>query len=202
MTEKCETEREERSNDALGLGRWITLKGLIQASELNGLIGEVFTHVTRKTNGRVGVRVYNNTMKSLMRVISVKPENTESFLVEECVQAVRLQADGEKFQPRKMLAQLIPKIVLEKKYATVAQNCPVPFLCGIPLQMAKVEPYNALKERAEYDNQWATWFIVNATSGFAPMEWQSWVGPTVLYREDHLPLSTGCPFYAIHALVP
>ena len=62
--------------------------------------------------------------------------------------------------------------------------------CGIPLQMAKVEPYNPLKERADYVNQWSTWFIIDATTGFAPMEWQSWVGQ-VVFRKDHLPLSTG-----------
>ena len=159
-------------------------------SNVSGLLGEVFSHETRQTNGRVAVRVCDNTMKTL-RNISVKPENTSPFLDEDCVRVVRLQADGEKFYPAKLLEQLLPKVVLEKRYATIAQNCPVPSLCGVPLQMAKVEPYNPLKERADYDNQWSTWFIIDATTGFAPMEWQSWVGPTVVFRKDHLPLTTG-----------
>lgn len=37
-------------------------------------------------------------------------------------------------------------------------------------------------ERAALDNQWATYFLIDPTSGFAPIAWQSAVGPVVLFR--------------------
>ena len=37
-------------------------------------------------------------------------------------------------------------------------------------------------DRAALDNQWATYFLIDPTSGFAPMAWQCAVGPVVLFR--------------------
>ena len=37
-------------------------------------------------------------------------------------------------------------------------------------------------DRAALDNQWATYFLIDPTSGFAPARWQQQVGPVVLFR--------------------
>lgn len=42
--------------------------------------------------------------------------------------------------------------------------------------------------RAEPDNQIATYLNIDATSGFAPDEWQSYVGTVIVARKDRKPL--------------
>ena len=42
---------------------------------------------------------------------------------------------------------------------------------------------------AALDNQWATYFVVDAVNGFAPPAWQAQVGPVVLFRPDGADLS-------------
>ena len=61
---------------------------------------------------------------------------------------------------------------------------PVPALLGIRLHVTRVRPRSDLVERADFDNQWATWMMIEPVSGFAPPRWQAHVGPVVVWRPD------------------
>ena len=61
-------------------------------------------------------------------------------------------------------------------------NTPVLNRCGFPLVIVRY-PYNRqIRPRSHYDNQFATYMLINVQSGFAPPEWQSYVGPVLAYR--------------------
>jgi len=61
-------------------------------------------------------------------------------------------------------------------------NSPVLKRCGFPLVVVRF-PYNRkIHPRKHYDNQFATYMLIDAHSGFAPKEWQSYVGPILVYR--------------------
>ena len=61
-------------------------------------------------------------------------------------------------------------------------NTPVLNRCGFPLVIVRY-PYNRqIRPRSHYDNQFATYMLINVLSGFAPPEWQSYVGPVLAYR--------------------
>lgn len=42
---------------------------------------------------------------------------------------------------------------------------------------------------ADLDNQWATYFMIDPLSGFAPAKWQARVGPVVLFRPGGMDIS-------------
>ncbi|KAH7110213.1 hypothetical protein B0J13DRAFT_516668 [Dactylonectria estremocensis] len=63
---------------------------------------------------------------------------------------------------------------------------PVPGLIEVPLVLYRVGTRSA--NRADLDNQIATYLNIDAYSGFAPPEWQSLVGTTVVARKDRKPL--------------
>ena len=52
------------------------------------------------------------------------------------------------------------------------QAAPVPALLGIQVYLTRVKPRSDLVERADFDNQWATWMMIEPVSGFAPPQWQ------------------------------
>ena len=54
--------------------------------------------------------------------------------------------------------------------------------CGIPLVLKKVELRSKLVDQVEYDNQLATWCMAGPVHGVAPMEWQTGVGPVLIFR--------------------
>ena len=60
----------------------------------------------------------------------------------------------------------------------------VSVLLGFPLHVSRVEPRSKLAERIDFDNQWATWMMIEPVSGFAPPQWQAHVGPVVVWRPD------------------
>ena len=74
-----------------------------------------------------------------------------------------------------------PRAVLD---ALPYQVSPVSTRLGFPLRVARVQPRSELQGGQPSDNQWATWMMIEATSGFAPPAWQSGVGPVVVWRPD------------------
>jgi hypothetical protein len=62
-----------------------------------------------------------------------------------------------------------------------AQPSPVMARIGIPLCV--------LPLGAGTNNQWATWFMINPVSGFAPPKYQN-LGPCLILRRDRVPIST------------
>ena len=162
----------ERSNP-LALGRWVTIKDLQSAVELNGLTGEIIKK--EAAPGRAGVLVHVGTGR---KECSINYGNLIPFDDKKTVMAVRLGANGEGNSLR-LLETRVPRQLLVDE-----TPCPVPRLCGIPLMVAKVRPFIELGDRSTYDNQWATYLLISPESGFAPPEWQSYVGPVVAYRDD------------------
>jgi len=62
----------------------------------------------------------------------------------------------------------------------------IPGLVEVPLVLHRVGTQSA--NRADLDNQIATYLNVDAESGFAPLAWQSYVGTVVVARKDKKPL--------------
>ena len=72
---------------------------------------------------------------------------------------------------------------------------PISRMIGIQLCVAKVDPLNeVLTDRADFDNQFATYLLIDPTSGFAPARWQSFVGPVVVWRASREPFSADDAF--------
>lgn len=63
---------------------------------------------------------------------------------------------------------------------------PIPGLIEVPLVLHRVGTQSA--NQADLDNQIATYLNIDAESGFAPPEWQSYVGTVVVARKDRKPL--------------
>lgn len=63
---------------------------------------------------------------------------------------------------------------------------PIPRLIEVPLVFYRVGTRSA--NRADLDNQIATYINIDAASGFAPPEWQSFVGTVIVARKDKKPL--------------
>lgn len=166
--------REDRSN-ALAIGRWVRIEGLQAKPELNGLTGEVIDK--EPSRGRVGVLVH--LRGGATKECALKPQNLCTFRDEETVMAVRLGATREG-STRHVVETRVPRHLLSGE-----SPCPVPRLAGIPLMMARTRPYVTLRDQRDYDNQWATYLMIEPNSGFAPLEWQSLVGPVLVYRDDN-----------------
>jgi hypothetical protein len=167
----------ERSNP-LALGRWVTIKGLQKAVELNGLTGEIIKKEAAPDRAGVLVHVATGKKESKRKECSINYSNLIPFDDKKTVMGVRLGARGEGNSLR-LLETRVPRQLLVDE-----TPCPVPHLCGIPLMVAKVRPFVELGDRSTYDNQWATYLLISPKSGFAPPRWQSYVGPVVAYRDD------------------
>lgn len=98
------------------------------------------------------------------------------------VQAVIVRCDGEKLAHMPWSAASIPADNDIFSHAVP----PIPALIGIPLVFQRI--LTPAADRAELDNQIATYINIDATSGFAPPEWQSYVGTVVVARKDRKPL--------------
>jgi hypothetical protein len=117
----------------------------------------------------------------------IKTSNLEPFPDEEIVKIARFGANGERsdatsgvrtwFWPRRILREF------------PMEMSPVSQLIGIPLCAAKVEPLIVFTDRADFDNQWATYLMIDPASGFAPDKWQAFVGPVVVWRPSWEPFS-------------
>jgi len=167
------TRRADRTNP-LAIGRWVTVRGLQSKPELNGLTGEVIQK--EPSPGRIGVLVHLDSGST--KEFALKSQNLCTFPDDQTVGAVRLGAAVEG-GPLHVVETRVPKQLLPDVTA-----CPVPHAVGVPLLVAKARPYKTLRERADYDNQWATWLMIDPNSGFAPDAWQSFIGPVWVYRED------------------
>ena len=61
-------------------------------------------------------------------------------------------------------------------------------MCGVPIVVEKTQHQGSRKlcEQSDYDCHLATWLMIEPQSGFAPAQWQSWVGPVLIYRPGGL----------------
>ncbi|KAI8950448.1 hypothetical protein F4801DRAFT_347464 [Xylaria longipes] len=100
----------------------------------------------------------------------------------DSIQAVIVRCDVEKLQFPPWSATTIPV-----NHAIFSQSVPpVPRLIEVPLVFHRVGTRSA--DRADLDNQIATYINIDAASGFAPPEWQSLVGTVIVARKDKKPL--------------
>lgn len=195
VTEAAMKELTKQITDDWTVGRWITIHGLSKNPELNGQIGEIVSNEARSSKERVAVRVYENSngWRKLHNAVSIKIENCTPFPRSESdtIHAVRIMANGD-YRSRRwnFIDVWIPKLFVEQVLEPTAQSSPVLQMCSYPVKIAKVEPYTKLVERVDYDNQMATYLMVDSVSGFAPSNWQSYVGSVVIYRPGGKPLST------------
>ena len=112
----------------------------------------------------------------------IKEANLTPVLDSDLVQVIRLHAKGENCHGM-MEVLLYPS---DHPMFEESGNSPVMERCGIPLVIKKVKPKSKLTHQAEYDNQWATWCMIDTVYGMAPMEWQKGVGPVLIYRPGGL----------------
>ena len=64
-------------------------------------------------------------------------------------------------------------------------TCPVLATAGVPCVLRRLEgAAENCSSKADFDNQWATYFMIEPSSGFAPPAWQDNVGPTIMYKAD------------------
>lgn len=105
----------------------------------------------------------------------------------ELVKTCRLSARGED-------SNCLHKVLLFPKDHSMFTNCnpkgdsPVMALCGLPLAVKRVNPYNDLSGFGAMDNQRA-YLMIDPISGFAPYQWQTRVGPVLVYRPGGLNLN-------------
>eukprot|EP00930_Biecheleria_cincta_P058224 TRINITY_DN44082_c0_g1_i1.p1 TRINITY_DN44082_c0_g1~~TRINITY_DN44082_c0_g1_i1.p1 ORF type:complete len:383 (+),score=49.87 TRINITY_DN44082_c0_g1_i1:39-1187(+) len=179
-----EKEQEaQRSKDPLGIGRWVTLHGM-QTASMNGCVGEIIAK--ESTAGRMGVRVQGRgDSGKLIKTINLNP-----FSDADVVKIARIGAQGEKAggdNPGGIRTWHWPRSVLG---SLESETSPVSQLIGLPLQVAKVQAHEQLQGRADFDNQWATFLMIEPKSGLAPDKWQSYVGPVVVWRPCFQPFSS------------
>lgn len=158
----------------LGRHRWVRLQSL-QATDLNGRFAEIV--VPPNENDRFGVRVQGEIAKKLIRRCNLQPIPDE-----ETVQVCRLASKGEEcFVGGYIQDTRWPLAVLQAMPYQVSR---LTSLLAFPLCVTRVEPRTQLHDRADLDNQWATYMMIEPVSGFAPPDWQSHVGPVVVWRPD------------------
>jgi len=107
-----------------------------------------------------------------------------SFSDLETVKLARVGARGEENGsrgPGGVRTWRWPRSVLEE---LVAEISPISELIGFPLKVARVESHIKLTDPSDFDNQWASSFMVDPISGLAPVQWQTDVGPVVMWRQD------------------
>jgi hypothetical protein len=105
----------------------------------------------------------------------------------EMAHVLRLAADGERLSKFKVV--LYPRA--HSMFSVATGNSPATELCGVPLVVQKTEILSPLGDQCGYDNQWSTWLMIDPVSGLAPPAWQSWVGPTIVYRPGGSNLNGG-----------
>ena len=100
----------------------------------------------------------------------------------ESIQAVMVRCEMEKGNFPPWSATTIPQ-----DHPVFSQPvAPVPALIEIPLVLHRVGTRST--NRADLDNQIATYLNIDADTGFAPPAWQSHVGTVVVARKDKKPL--------------
>ena len=108
--------------------------------------------------------------------------STESHGAASRIQAVIVRCDVEKTKFSPWSATTIPA-----DHPVFSQDVPpVPRLINIPLVLGRMGTRSA--NRADLDNQIATYLNIDADCGFAPTAWQSNVGTVLVARKDRKPL--------------
>ena len=162
--------------DPLGMHRWVRLTGL-STTGLNGKLAEVVKPLNAE--GRVDVRVVGEGRKN------IKPENLTPVSDLETSKVCRLAAHGEDHTRCKRSIRILstrwPNEVLA---ASRFVESPISSLLGFPLRITRVQPRSKLTKPEHFDNQWATWMMVNVVSGIAPPKWDSMIGSVVVWRPD------------------
>lgn len=164
-------------------GRWVRISGLqsIAGMMLNGKVGQLLDN-NMNQDGRFPVQIDGLTEGKL-----IKKSNLTNVTNQELVKTYRIPSRGE---------DSMHKVILFPKNHSMFTECspngnsPALALCGLPLVVQKVEPVNSLFDRSDYDNHMATWLMIEPSSGFAPPEWQSYVGPVLVYRPGGLDFSS------------
>jgi hypothetical protein len=174
-------EERRRQENRLAIGRFVTIRRLQVSKNLNGLFGIIIQEINE--GGRIGVRLEGRGDKL------VKERNIDAFPDEAVVKLARYGADGEKGVTGGVRTWFWPRMILEQSPYEVS---PVSKLIGIDLCVAKVNPlYEKFNDRAQYDNQWATFLMIDPLMyGFAPDRWQAFVGPVVVWRASWQPFSS------------
>lgn len=169
-------------------GRWIRITGLTSAAgqKLNGKIGQVLNENPNQ-DGRIQVKIDGDASRGKL----IKVTNITDIPRDELVQTCRLAARGEDTDchPHKVL--LFPKDHSMFSTCNPKGDSPVMALCGLPLAIKRVNAYKDLSRSGQWamDNQRATYLMINPMSGFAPYEWQTYVGPVLVYRPGGLDLN-------------
>ena len=109
---------------------------------------------------------------------SAEPASTGLATASGTVQAVIDRCDGERRNFMPWSATTLPT-----DHPVFSQPVPpVARLIRIPLVLHRVGTQSA--NQADLNNQIATYLNIDATSGFAPPEWQSYVGTVIAARKD------------------
>lgn len=168
--------RQEEASP-VGRGRWVRLTGL-QAAALNGKIAEIVSEANAE--GRLGLRVEGEGDKLKL----IKAVHFEPIPDAETVKVCRLSASGEPNFPGSFIQTLRWPVALLESASYPWCECPISSRLGFPLRVTKVKARSKLKGRAAFDNQWLTSMMIDCATGVAPKEWQSHVGPVVVWRPD------------------
>lgn len=188
-----ERQREQRVKNALKCsadpgtvdgGRWVIILGLQSETgkKLNGKCGQIVGDLTE--DGRYPVLVEGSSKKK-----AIKSDKLQDVPQEDLVQVVRLAASGECDVPGGTWRVLLfPRSHSMFSRHGMQGNAPALAMCGVPIVVEQTQHRGSrkLRERPDYDCQFATWLMIDPKSGFAPDKWQSWVGPVVVYRPGGL----------------
>ena len=139
------------------------------------------TETTNNDDGRYQVHV-----DGIKDIRLIKPDNLQDIPAENLVKVCRIPCGGERGEPEVLL---FPKSHSLFRDNNNRGNSPAMALCGLPLIVKQTTPRRRLQEPVDYDNQWATWLMIEPMSGLAPPKWQSYVGPVLVYRPNALDLS-------------
>jgi len=183
---KSEAARTAALNGAVEGGRWVRITGLTSAAgqKLNGKVGQVLNTTPNNEDGRLQVKIDGDTSSGKL----IKEANITDVPRNELVKTCRLSARGEG-------SVLEHKVLLFPKDYSMFTNCnpkgdsPVMARCGLPLAVKQVNPYKDLSDFGATDNQRATYLMIDPITGFAPYQWQTKVGPVLVYRPDGLDLN-------------
>ena len=178
-------------------GRWVRIEGLQSPAgqKLNGKVGQVLNETPKE--GRHPIQVDGMRDGKM-----IKETNFIDVPRGELVKVCRLPARGEGAvvdteQPKCLLFPRDHSMFTE---CNPSGNSPVMNLVGVPLVVKKTKPYTDLSSWGATDNQKATYLMIEAASGFAPPQWQSNVGPVLVYRPGGLNLGYH-DMWAIHSFL-
>jgi hypothetical protein len=170
------TSRSEREGDLFGRHRWVKLTGLKNKNELNGEYAEI-------------IRKLDNSDRFVVRVdgsndfLSIKKTNLETIPDEETVKVCRMASAGEENLTGGFRQTVRWPLAILRSYPNTV-ICPLSVQLGFPLWITNVKPRTTLKTTSDYDNYWVTWMMIGLQSGLAPAEWQSHVGPVIVWRDQ------------------